>query len=615
MTVPGRRLVSKKAVGLAVAAGLALSAAAFGLAGASFSGGGSGSGSGSTGFPTTFTVSSPIFVGGPLYPGTGADTIYATIQNATGNPLALDQLGVAIVGVTMNPPGSLYAAGGNPACTVADYALSAPTTGPGSFWLGLTVNGATKTGQSATWTQNLPQNIGVDDYVDAGLPGGGGATQGLPGGLTLIMLNTAANQDACQGATVQVAVSTNGSGSSGSGSSGGGGSGGGGSGGGGSGGGSGAASFVVAKSATPSGVYVGSSTPITYTLTASNNGGAPGGVTISDTAPAGTTLVSGSNKCPTVPAPSTCSTWVTGSSAYWNMTNVASGASVAVTFQVTANSGDPTGTVSNTALWSGPGCAAAVTCPTNTTTTTVTAPTPLLITASLTTSTYGAVAPTVTPVYSPAIGTPLMSPPTCVSTITASTAVGTYAGANTCAGASDPAYTITYAPGTGIVSPAPLTVTASSGSFPQGGTPPAITAGYSGFQNGESASSLTTQPTCSTTATSSTAAGTYPTTCSGALDPNYTITYVPGSVTARPPVTTPAPDTGVPATPAAPTIPPASSTPPAATTPLPSTTPQIAFTGAFLSEEWLTGMAVLLLGSGLVVIARWRRRTPRHAAK
>jgi uncharacterized repeat protein (TIGR01451 family) len=523
------------------------------------------------------------------------------MQNATGNPLALNQLEVAIVGVTMHPPGSLYAAGGDPACTTADYALSAPTSGPGSYWQGLTVNGATKTGQSATWTQDLPQNVGVGDYVDAGLPGGSSATQGLPGGLTLIMLNTTADQDACQGASVQVAVSANGPGTSG----------GGGSGGGGSGGGSGAAGFVVAKSATPAGVYVGSSTPITYTLTASNNGGAPGGVTISDTAPAGTTLVSGSDKCPTVPAPSTCSTWVTGSSAYWNLTNVASGASAAVTFQVTANSGDATGTISNTALWSGPGCAAAVTCPTNTTTTSVTAPTALLITASPTTSTYGGAAPTVTPVYSPAIGAPLMNPPTCVSAITAATVAGTYAGANTCSGASDPAYTITYAPGTGIVSPAPLTVTASSSSFDLGGLPPAITAGYSGFQNGEGASSLTTLPTCSTTATSASAIGTYPTTCNGAADPNYAITYVPGTVTVLPVSSL---STVGSTTPPAATTPPGPTTPPAGTTPPASTTSPIAFTGAFLSDEWLIGIAALLLGSGLVVIARWRRRTPRHAA-
>ena len=38
-------------------------------------------------------------------------------------------------------------------------------------------------------------------------PGGSSVAQGLPAGLTLIMLNTTANQDACQGASVQVTVS------------------------------------------------------------------------------------------------------------------------------------------------------------------------------------------------------------------------------------------------------------------------------------------------------------------------------------------------------------------------------------------------------------------------
>jgi hypothetical protein len=34
-----------------------------------------------------------------------------------------------------------------------------------------------------------------------------------------------------------------------------------------------------------------------------------------------------------------------------------------------------------------------------------------------------------------------------------------------------------------------------------------------------------------------------------------------------------------------------------------------------LFQEWLIGMAALLLGSGLLVIARWRRRMPDHPAK
>jgi hypothetical protein len=81
------------------------------------------------------------------------------------------------------------------------------------------------------------------------------------------------------------------------------------------------------------------------------------------------------------------------------------------------------------------------------------------------------------------------------------------------------------------VNAAPLTITASNGSMTYGGTPPAIAPGYSGFVNGDSASSLTTQPSCSTAATSRSAVGSYPSTCTGAIDANYSIGYTPGSVT------------------------------------------------------------------------------------
>jgi hypothetical protein len=82
------------------------------------------------------------------------------------------------------------------------------------------------------------------------------------------------------------------------------------------------------------------------------------------------------------------------------------------------------------------------------------------------------------------------------------------------------------------VTPAPLTITASSGSFPVGGTPPTITPSYSGFVNGDTpATALTTPPNCTTTATSASPVGSYPSSCSGASAPNYTITYVPGTVT------------------------------------------------------------------------------------
>ena len=77
----------------------------------------------------------------------------------------------------------------------------------------------------------------------------------------------------------------------------------------------------------------------------------------------------------------------------------------------------------------------------------------------------------------------------------------------------------------------------------------------------------------------------------------------------------PAPVTAATVTPPAATV-----TPPTATTTVPpktspAATPAIVFTGAFLSQEWMIGLGALLLGSGLVLVARRRRRNPRHAAK
>jgi uncharacterized repeat protein (TIGR01451 family) len=81
------------------------------------------------------------------------------------------------------------------------------------------------------------------------------------------------------------------------------------------------------------------------------------------------------------------------------------------------------------------------------------------------------------------------------------------------------------------VGQAPLTITASSATTTYGSPVPSITAGYSGLVNGDTSASLSTQPGCSTTATSSSPAGQYPSDCSGAVDPDYTITYAAGMVT------------------------------------------------------------------------------------
>ena len=83
------------------------------------------------------------------------------------------------------------------------------------------------------------------------------------------------------------------------------------------------------------------------------------------------------------------------------------------------------------------------------------------------------------------------------------------------------------------VTPAPLTITASTASMIYGGAVPPITASYNGFVNGETASNLTTQPSCGTTAMSlsSVSGNPYMSSCMGAVDPNYTFTYVTGIVT------------------------------------------------------------------------------------
>jgi hypothetical protein len=91
-------------------------------------------------------------------------------------------------------------------------------------------------------------------------------------------------------------------------------------------------------------------------------------------------------------------------------------------------------------------------------------------------------------------------------------------------------YKINYQKGSLTVSPAPLTITASSAVVPLGGTVPAITPSYSGFVAGDGPSALMPGPTCSTTAASGSPAGTYPSSCSGAADSNYQIGYTGGTV-------------------------------------------------------------------------------------
>jgi hypothetical protein len=101
----------------------------------------------------------------------------------------------------------------------------------------------------------------------------------------------------------------------------------------------------------------------------------------------------------------------------------------------------------------------------------------------------------------------------------------------TASGAADANYTITHVNGTLTITPAALTITANNTNAVYGSALPAFTASYSGFVNGDTASSLDTAVTLSTTASNGSPVGAYTITASGAVDANYTITHVNGTLT------------------------------------------------------------------------------------
>jgi hypothetical protein len=168
----------------------------------------------------------------------------------------------------------------------------------------------------------------------------------------------------------------------------------------------------------------------------------------------------------------------------------------------------------------------------------------LKITASNASTTYGATVPAITPGYLGFVNNDnknsLSPQPTCVVLESNGTTpfpansippAGSYT--TRCSGAAAPNYSISYVSGMLTVSQANLTITASSPTINYGKTP-SITAGYNGFVNGDSASSLTVAPTCSAPGVQSNSpVGIYTTSCSGAVDSNYVVHYLPGSLTIK----------------------------------------------------------------------------------
>jgi hypothetical protein len=125
--------------------------------------------------------------------------------------------------------------------------------------------------------------------------------------------------------------------------------------------------------------------------------------------------------------------------------------------------------------------------------------------------------------------------PTCGSNTTPSTPAAVYSNTSTCSGAAATGghYAFTYVNGTVTVTKRPLKITGPNVSKTFGAPAPALPAPtYSGFASGEDVNSLTTPAACDSPANESTPVFPATTvTCFGAASPNYTFTYVPGSVT------------------------------------------------------------------------------------
>jgi gliding motility-associated-like protein len=152
------------------------------------------------------------------------------------------------------------------------------------------------------------------------------------------------------------------------------------------------------------------------------------------------------------------------------------------------------------------------------------------------TKTYGSANPVLSVSYSGFQGTDdassLTTQPTISTTAVTNSPVNTYP--ITASGAVSANYSFIYNPGTLIVTPAALTITANDATKTYGSVNPTLSVSYSGFVGTDNASSLTTTPTVSTTAVTNSPVNTYPITASGAVSTNYTIVYNPGTLTVTP---------------------------------------------------------------------------------
>ena len=149
---------------------------------------------------------------------------------------------------------------------------------------------------------------------------------------------------------------------------------------------------------------------------------------------------------------------------------------------------------------------------------------------------YGAALPTLTASYTGLVNgdtaASLTTLPTLTTVATSASHVAGSPYSITASGAVDTDYSISYVAGSLNVTTAPLTITANNQTKVYGAALPTLTASYTGFVNGDTAASLTTLPTLTSAATSAShvAGSPYAINPSGAVDTDYAISYVAGSL-------------------------------------------------------------------------------------
>ncbi|MGP0065797.1 MAG: Ig-like domain repeat protein [Isosphaeraceae bacterium] len=162
-------------------------------------------------------------------------------------------------------------------------------------------------------------------------------------------------------------------------------------------------------------------------------------------------------------------------------------------------------------------------------------PAALTITAVNKTKVYGAAMPALTVSYTGFVNGDTSASLTTQPALATNATAGSHVAGNpysiTASGAADSNYAITYVPGTLTITPASLTITANNQAKVYGQANPALTVSYAGFVNSDTSASLTTPPAVTTTATTLSSVGIYPISASGAIDPDYTINYVAGTLT------------------------------------------------------------------------------------